>query len=479
MDSKLRRRPLLALAAAASIVRPARADTLLNDASRLSPTPVARHILVPPDREATLLATLRAELKDAAAANRPVAMGAARHSMGGQSLARGGTAFTFTPGGCGVDQAASTFRAGPGTRWKDVIATLDPVGFSPAVMQSNHDFGVASTVSVNAHGWPVPFGPFGSTVRSLRLLLADGAAVTCSRTENAELFGLVTGGYGLFGIILEVEAAMVPNRMLVPHSELIAADAFGPRFAALCTQPGVLMGYGRLNVSRDAFLSEALMTAYSPWPTAGGALPQATSNSVMTEPTRWLYRAQTGTDWVKRARWFMESEASPRWMSVNATRNALLNEPVVNLASLDSGRTDILHEYFVAPDKFAAFLAACREVIPRSQQELLNITLRLVEPDPVSRLAYAPVQRIASVMSFTQHMTPAGEEDMRRMTQALVARVLDLGGSFYLPYRLHATKDQVRRAYPALPEVVAAKRRHDPGLLFRNALWDAYMAELS
>jgi FAD/FMN-containing dehydrogenase len=51
-----------------------------------------------------------------------------------------------------------------------------------------------------------------------------------------------------------------------------------------------------------------------------------------------------------------------------------------------------------------------------------------------------------------------------------------LGGSYYLPYRLHATREQMRSAYPRLDEFVAAKRRTDPQLRFRNALWDTYLA---
>ena len=78
-----------------------------------------------------------------------------------------------------LDRGARTFHVAAGARWRQVIGALDAVGFSPAVMQSNHDFGVAATFSVNAHGWPVPYGPFGSTVRSLRLMLASGDVVTC------------------------------------------------------------------------------------------------------------------------------------------------------------------------------------------------------------------------------------------------------------------------------------------------------------
>ena len=61
-----------------------------------------------------------------------------------------------------ADTARKVYRVAAGTRWSTVIAKLDAIGFSPAVMQSNNDFGVASTFSVNAHGWPVPFSGGGT-----------------------------------------------------------------------------------------------------------------------------------------------------------------------------------------------------------------------------------------------------------------------------------------------------------------------------
>jgi hypothetical protein len=67
---------------------------------------------------------------------------------------------------------------------------------------------------------------------------------------------------------------------------------------------------------------------------------------------------------------------------------------------------------------------------------------------------------------------------MKRMTQALIAGTADLGGAYYLPYRLHATQDQFTAVYPRAAEFVAAKRKIDPHLRFRNALWDTYMTRL-
>ena len=267
----LSRRALLGTGAAAALLRalPAVAQSpakplVLDDASRLNATPVARHWRPARITGDSWLDALRAELKAAAAEGRPVAPGAARHSMGGQALIRDGVAMTFdvTPAEPWIelDRTAQTYRVAAGARWRQVIGALDAVGFSPAVMQSNHDFGVAATFSVNAHGWPAPYGPFGSTVRSLRLMLASGDVVTCSPDENAELFSLAMGGYGLFGVIVDLEVAMVENALLRPTYELMPAPQLGPRIAASLGQdPSIRMAYGRLAVDAQRFLREALL----------------------------------------------------------------------------------------------------------------------------------------------------------------------------------------------------------------------------
>ena len=94
----------------------------------------------------------------------------------------------------------------------------------------------------------------------------------------------------------------------------------------------------------------------------------------------------------------------------------------------------------------------------------------------MSTLAYAPVPaaRIAAVMSFTQEVTPEADRAMAAMTERLIEAVLALGGSFYLPYRLHARPEQVRAAYPELEVFIAKKYYYDPQLRFRNLMWDKY-----
>jgi FAD/FMN-containing dehydrogenase len=459
------------------LTHPTPGEGVLNDASGLSQTPIHRHITLSQDPGEALIAAIRAEIREAAAEGRPVNIGAARHSMGGQAIPREGHAITFDNGMVEPDTANGTYRTHAGARWSQIIAALDPVGFSPKVMQSNHDFGVAATFCVNAHGWPVPWGPMGSTVRSFRMVLPSGDLVTCSRTENADLFGMTMGGYGLTGAIIDMEVEMVPNQRLVPSFETMQAGDFPAAFDGAIRSGEVPMAYGRLNVDRDRFFEDALLVSYRPDPDQSD-LPAAEGSGIMSHLASYIYRWQLGNEPMKRLRWWTETVVGPALGDGPATRNSLMNEPVQTLDDRNPTRTDILHEYFVAPDRFDDFLTACWDVIPGSYQEFLNVTLRHVARDDESWLSYAPVDRIAAVMSFSQEMTERAEADMARMTRDLIDRMIEFGASYYLPYRPHPTVDQLVATYPRAPEFAAAKRELDPGLIFRNNLWDSYLGAL-
>ncbi|MEM7439547.1 MAG: FAD-binding protein [Pseudomonadota bacterium] len=458
-------------------IQPTGAEGTLNDASLLSETPIAKHIMVKEDPGDALVEKLRAEMKEAQAEGRPINISAARHTMGGQAIPRDGTAITMETDFFEPDTDQSAYRCSSGLLWSSAIAQMDAIGFSPKVMQSNNDFGIASTYCVNAHGWPVSYSGMGSTVKSLKMLLADGELVTCSRTENADLFNQSMGGYGLTGLITEMDVEMVPNQRLVPTFQEMPGEDYGPAMVKALTDPDVNMAYGRLNVDRGEFFSTALLTTYKPAADQEN-LPAAGTSGFVSKFAARVFRAQLGNETMKDVRWWVETDLQQMVADGETTRNSLINEPVKTIDDGDPNRTDILHEYFIHPDRFADWVKLCRLVIPGSYQEMLNITLRFVAQDDESWLSYAPTDRIACVMLFSQEMTERGEADMARMTRELIEGTAALGGSYYLPYRLHATQDQFERVYPRAREFAAAKRAIDPGGLFRNALWDTYMAQM-
>lgn len=450
---------------------------ILNDASELEPTPIDRNVLINSDIDTAFIHRVRALLIEARERKIPMMASTARHSQGGHSLPQGGIALSLSQTAVKPDPQTKTYRVAAGTRWSTVVQELDKIGFSPAVMQSNNDFGVASTFSVNAHGWPTPFSGCGSTVRSIKIMIPDGTIQTCSRTENAEIFRHAMGGYGLLGVITELELDMVPNARLEPIVEKMPGKDIGQRFAELMkTDPNIQMAYGRLDVSLDRFFEEGLLFLYRPTREQDN-LPPASGSGWLTYASRFLFRNQVGSDFAKHVRWWTEASLGPEFLG-ETTRNSLINEPVISLEDKDPSRTDILHEYFVAPEKFGDFVKACQEVIPASWQQLLNITVRYVAADKDSVLAYAPEARIASVLLFSQEMTERAEIDMAQMTHRLIERVLALGGSYYLPYRPHASLDQLTRAYPRAAEFAAFKRDLDKNMIFRNHFWERYLAKL-
>jgi hypothetical protein len=130
----------------------------------LSATPVASHIIVG-DSPKAAVERVRAALTEARSVGRPFIASAARHSMGGQSLARDGTVVSLEQQWLEADTAAKIYRVAGGARWSTVIAKLDAIGFSPTVMQSNNDFGVASTPRRIRAGFRPHQAPVSSVVR--------------------------------------------------------------------------------------------------------------------------------------------------------------------------------------------------------------------------------------------------------------------------------------------------------------------------
>jgi FAD/FMN-containing dehydrogenase len=382
--------PLLAIGGchAAPTVDP----LVVDDKSGLNATRTSRNLVMEPS-STPLEAQFKAALREAG--GRPVCFAGARHSMGGQSLppSQGVAAATATAA-CRIDRERRTYIAPAGAIWEDVIRALDPVGGSPTVTQSNNDFTIGGTLSVNAHGWSVPHAPAGGTARGLRVLLADGEVVSCSATENPELFSACLGGYGLFGALIEAELEFVENSLLERNQVVLQAREFGARFVQAVHAPAARMAYGRLSLARSAFLTEAILVTYAKAAKQPQTLPPATGSLVHQGVSKRLFRGQTGSDAGKRLRWWAETQLS-QGSAQPVSRNSLINTSVRSFADQDPGSTDILHEYFVPPEALEDFLREARRLIPASAQDLLNVTLRWVEADRYSLLPFAPAPRIA------------------------------------------------------------------------------------
>ena len=59
-------------------------------------------------------------------------------------------------------------------------------------------------------------------------------------------------------------------------------------------------------------------------------------------------------------------------------------------------------------------------------------------------------------------------------TRETIDLALNVGGTFFLPYQLYYTPEQVRRAYPQIDTFFAAKQRYDPQGLLTSTFYERY-----
>ncbi len=171
------------------------------------------------------------------------------------------------------DPATAVIRAEAGLSLRELNRVFLPRGFFPPVSPGTMFVTLGGMVAADVHGKNHHRdGCFGAHVRALKMRVADGRIVECSREHHEELFRATIGGMGLTGHILEVEFALahVPSPWILCESERIRdIDAFlaglkeaGPRWPFTvgwidCLSKGSAMGRGILMRGRWAEPAEA------------------------------------------------------------------------------------------------------------------------------------------------------------------------------------------------------------------------------
>jgi FAD/FMN-containing dehydrogenase len=139
--------------------------------------------------------------------------------------------------------------------------------------------------------------------------------------------------------------------------------------------------------------------------------------------------------------------------------------------------TDILQEYFVEPDKMPEFVDGLRDIVTSNKANLLNVTIRIVQKDTITTLPYAKQDMLSFVLYFNQKFNTKDSEILQKTTIDLIDLVNSLDGTYYLPYQLYYSKDQLIKAYPEIDRFFIAKRTYDSQEIFQNKFYQKYGKE--
>jgi len=451
------------------------ASEAVNDSSRMSYT-LVREVRAP-----RTVAEIAEALQQAHAQNLKVSLSGARHTQGGQIASEHSLHLDMTGfRAMSLDARNNVLAVQSGALWRDIQKFLDAHGKSLDVIQVPNYFTVGGTLGANAHGHNPDSGPVAATVKSLKIMLADGRIVRASREENQELFRLALGGYGLFGVVLEAELLVRDNEIYTPSFHLVDYRDF-PRYhqERLAGDPRTRYGHNLLSLSPASFLREIQVIRYRRIADTS-KIPPLFEPSLRTALERSISRAVYGLNvlgsWGKRLSWFLLTRVLWPLSQKEQTRNRVMEEPFTHFSTGSDKEAQILQEYFVPRDRLAQFLDKAREVLRSHPLNLVLVSVRAVKKDPDAFLPYAKQDSFGVVFISNHAVSEAEYSRLSSVTRALIEAALSVSGTFYLPYRLVYGMDELRRSYPDIDRFFLLKRAYDPEGRFSNRFYERYGA---
>ena len=426
---------------------------------------------------------LRAILLDAKARKLKVSISGSRHSQGGHTYTAGGVVLNMRGFNRirAIDPVAMTITVESGATWAEVQRAIAPRRLAVKVMQSSNIFTVGGTLSANAHGRDLDVMQVVDVVQRFGLMLADGRVVEVSRTANPELFSLVIGGYGLYGVILDVTLRVTRDELYEQRSASMDYAEFPAYFARqIKSDSGVVLMLARPSIDPDParFLREVVVVT---WRRAG---PEQSASFTLTEEQhvlrdKFFFGLSRRFDWAKSLRWKLQKNVELGSGDARiVSRNNSMRPPLAPLELLDyrSRRdTDIIQEYYVPVESFVPFMDRFRQILLDSDMNVLSSTVRYVAPNATPALGYAPKKPVFAIIQMSNvPLSPEGQTRASDVTRQLVDAALEFEGTYYLTYQLYPTPEQLHRAYPNARHAFERKRFYDPDEIFNSQFYEKY-----
>ena len=466
----------------------------LNDVhSQLNATTVAR--IERPESLAELLAIVA----DARRNRAHISVAGGRHAMGGQQFFPGSVHIDMTGLNrvLAVDPARGVIHIEAGADWPKIIAASHqmPVdsGGTWGIRQKQtgvDQVSLGGSISANAHGRGLLMQPLGGDIDDLTIINSRGELQVCSRTQNAEMFSLVIGGYGMFGIIYSATLRLSPRLRVKRVVDIIDLDdAMNAVFRR--ADEGCL--YGDFQFVIDAldenFLRRGVFACYKP-ASAGETEADATADLA---PDTWLKLLKLAHDDKRQAfrlyaQHYLSTDGNHYWADlmqlstyIPSYADFLERSRVVVDASGSAAavapaakETLVIGEHYVPRDQILVFMQRAREVLQTFGTEVIYGTIRAIVRDTDSFLPWAKADFACVIFNLRTAHTDAGFQRTADTFRALIDAGNGLGGSFFLTYHRYASAAQVEAAYPRFREWLALKRQFDPGELFISSWYVHY-----
>ena len=475
-------RPASWSALPASAISKDASETFVNDVhSQLNSTHVAA-VMKP-----NTVDQLRLAVQHARVSGTSVCIAGGRHAMGGQQFADAALLIDTRALNQVVafDDVRGLITVEAGIQWPELLEYLNREQQGNAgrwgiyQKQTGADrLSLGGALACNAHGRGLTLKPIIDQVEQFDLLCADGEIRSCSRNEHQELFRLAIGGYGLFGAITQVQLRLMPSikvRRVVSTGETATiAERFEERI-----RDGYLYGDYQFatDSARDSFLRRGVFSCYQPVPEE----TPLTVNPTRFRPEDWARLTYYSHRYKRRAFDIYRSRYLKTSGQIYWADSQLSAAYVDNYhAGLDQAlgakvtATEMIGELYVPRPTLAAFMEEAREALRQRNANLIYGTVRLIEQDDDSYLAWARQAFACIVFNLHLEHTPLAIEKGADTFRSLIDIAIAHRGSYYLTYHRWARKDQVEACYPQMAHFLALKRQYDPREVFQSNWYRHY-----
>jgi hypothetical protein len=429
------------------------------------------------------------ELRAAMRGKGAVCVAGGRHAMGGQQFASNATLLDMNGMTriLNLDRERGIIDVEAGIQWPALVAALKDSPWAIRQKQTGADrLSIGGALAANVHGRGLTMPPFIGDVESFTLVDAAGQLIECSRTKNRELFALVIGGYGMFGVVASVQLRLSPRRKvqrIVEEQDIESVmRAFDARIA-----DGFLYGDFQFSIdsASEGFLRKGVFSCYKPV-SDDTPMPPAQDELKPEDWMKLLYLAHADKEQVYRqyVGYYLSTSGQVYWSDEHQLSfyPDHYHQALDPLLKMPPG-TEMITELYVPRTKLADFMLAAGEELRRRKENVIYGTVRLIERDDESYLAWAKQPYACVIFNLHVEHSHAGQASSNT-GQARAAdsfRVLiDLAaareGSYYLTYHRWARREQVERCHPRFASFLAEKKRFDPQARFQSEWYRHYEA---
>ncbi len=436
-----------------------------------------------PKTSADILARIASAKED----GRNISICGKRHAMGGQQFCDQQLLIDMSEydSVIALDEKKGHIRVQAGISWPKLHTYLRKINSTWTFRQKQtgaDELSIGGALAANVHGRGLLFKPFIDDVESFQLIDAEGIK-ECSREENQELFSLVIGGYGLFGIVSEVTLRLKKRRSMLRSVEVTDVDNLIERFEERISA-GYEYGDFQFSCASDSpdFLKKGVFSCYKPV-SLSGSTPAA---ALSLNPQQWkklIYLAHVDKQkaFEEYAAYYLRTDGQTYWSDSMQMSTYLddYHKDIDQRSGACCKGSEMISELYVPRHALKHFLRACRRIARRDEMNIIYGTIRLIARDTESFLPWAKDDYACIIFNLHVDHNAEGFAKVRKDFRTLIELALLYRGSFYLTYHRFARRSQILEAYPQFIEFLREKKKKDPEELFQSDWYRHYKGMFS